>query len=80
MKKILIVTAFLLAGTNAAMAESNNAAEFNFNSVDANADGFISTEEATVSDRLANQFALLDLDQDGMLTESEFSKFGSLHQ
>jgi Ca2+-binding EF-hand superfamily protein len=76
MKKIMIVTAFLLVGTNPAFAETQVvSSDFTFNSVDMNADGFISAEEAIVNEGLANQFSLLDVDQDGMLSESEFNEF-----
>jgi hypothetical protein len=52
------------------------ASEVDFQSLDKDANGMLSTTEAGENPTLAAQFKILDVDQDGQLSESEFANFG----
>lgn len=52
------------------------ASEVDFQSLDKDANGMLSTTEAGEIPTLAAQFKILDVDQDGQLSESEFANFG----
>ncbi|WP_462163294.1 EF-hand domain-containing protein [Pseudoalteromonas xiamenensis] len=66
--------AVLAAALMASAAAS--ASEANFNSLDKDGNGLISTSEASQLPVLAEEFKNLDTDQDGQLSESEFANFG----
>ncbi|MFC0119081.1 EF-hand domain-containing protein [Pseudoalteromonas xiamenensis] len=52
------------------------ASEVDFQSLDKDANSMLSTTEADENPTLAAQFKILDVDQDGQLSESEFANFG----
>ncbi|WMN61719.1 crotonobetainyl-CoA--carnitine CoA-transferase (plasmid) [Pseudoalteromonas xiamenensis] len=52
------------------------ASEVDFQSLDKDANGMLSASEAGENPTLAAQFKILDVDQDGQLSESEFANFG----
>ncbi|WP_428242613.1 hypothetical protein [Gynuella sp.] len=76
MKKVLLLSSLMLAATTSFAFDQVASANVTFKSIDMNADGFISSEEAVSYDALVGQFNSLDTDQDGMLSEDEFSQFG----
>lgn len=52
-----------------------HAADATFESLDKDADGQISLDEASVNDQLFTAFKDLDSDKDGKLTKAEFAKY-----
>ena len=75
MKKVLLLSSLMLAATASFAYDQMAAANVTFKSIDMNADGYISSEEAVSYDELVAQFNSLDTDQDGMLSETEFDQF-----
>jgi len=73
MKKVLLFVSFVLCAATVSFAETVVAEDSpTFQSIDQNTDGFISPEEAASNEVLMSQFNVLDSDEDGMLSESEF--------
>ena len=73
MKKSLLLTSIILCAASGSFADEQIAeANLAFQSIDLNADGYISMEEAVNEETLINQFSILDTDEDGMLSEAEF--------
>lgn len=58
-------------GTSGAMGDNSEL----FMQLDANADGFISEDEAAALPDVEDQFDELDQDGDGMLSEEEFKEY-----
>jgi hypothetical protein len=73
-KKTLIISiSALFAG---AVAMSSYAAESGgFETMDTNADGMISAEEAAANGALTESWGAIDVNQDGQLDAAEFSAF-----
>ena len=63
------VAALALVGATSAMAMSTD-----FDTLDADGNGVISMEEASVDAKIAEQFEALDTDGNGKLSKGEFSK------
>lgn len=70
MKKTLLTAAILMTATLVSAEEA-----LEFSAVDADSNGLISMEEASVNETLLESFAALDLNVDGNLTEDEFAAF-----
>jgi Ca2+-binding EF-hand superfamily protein len=79
MKKSILLSSIVLlaaAGSFAGeqIAEQQIAeTDVTFQTFDLNTDGFISMEEAASEEVLMSQFTILDNDEDGLLSEAEFS-------
>ena len=65
----LSVAALALVGATSAMAMGSD-----FDTLDADGNGAISVEEASVDAKIAEQFTTLDVDGNGELSKEEFSK------
>jgi Ca2+-binding EF-hand superfamily protein len=78
MKKSILLSSIVLfaaAGSFAGeqISEQQVAeADVTFQTLDQNADGYISVEEAASEEVLVSQFKSLDSDEDGMISEAEF--------
>jgi len=73
MKQLIFVMSLALCASSGSIAGVQLAqADLSFQSVDLNTDGYISITEAVSDETLIDQFTILDTDDDGMLTESEF--------
>ena len=70
-KSILLAAAVTLTASGFVAA----ADAVDFQTLDADVNGLISLDEAANSAALTDAFAELDVDQDGSLTEEEFSAF-----
>lgn len=75
---------YVLAGDQAtdapAIASHSQAAEAEFGTLDTNADHMIDRSEAQAWESLQDHFDELDENNDGALTESEFSAFEQAHR
>lgn len=70
-KIVIPAAALILAGQvfTVSAAEEQHA----FGNLDANADGFISPKEAQSHETLTEKWATVDVNQDGMIDQAEFS-------
>jgi Ca2+-binding EF-hand superfamily protein len=68
--KLAALAAFTAGSINAAVA-----GEDAFSAIDANADGSISSEEATANEALYKGWEAADANQDGSVDAAEFSAF-----
>jgi hypothetical protein len=72
-KKTLIISiSALFAG---AVAMSSYAADTGFETMDTNADGMISADEAAANGALTESWEVIDVNKDGQLDAAEFSAF-----
>lgn len=72
MRKMPIVTAFILMTAGAAQAETPSS---QFQSLDADANGYLSQQEAASNADLSKRWEVLDANKDNQLDTSEFSAF-----
>jgi Ca2+-binding EF-hand superfamily protein len=78
MKKSILLSSIVLLAAAGSFAEEQIVeqqvaeADVTFQTLDQNADGYISMEEASSEDVLLSQFKILDSDEDGMVSETEF--------
>lgn len=72
MRKMPIVTAFILTTAGAAQAETPSS---QFQNLDADANGYLSQQEAASNADLSKRWEVLDANKDNQLDTSEFSAF-----
>ena len=72
MRKMPIVTACILMTAGTAQAES---ASTRFQNLDADANGYVSQQEAASNADLSKQWGTLDANKDDQLDKAEFSAF-----
>lgn len=72
---LLMVTALCLLSASAFAAVKTSIPTFE--SLDADRDGFISTEEAASCETLLTDFAKIDANQDGKLDQAEYAAFNA---
>lgn len=73
--QLLMVTALCLFSASAFAAVKNDTPDFE--SLDADRNGFISTEEAASCEALITDFAKIDANQDGKLDQAEYAAFNA---
>lgn len=72
MRTMPIATVFILMTAGAAQAETPST---QFQSLDADANGYVSQQEAASNANLSKQWGTLDANKDNQLDKSEFSAF-----
>jgi starvation-inducible outer membrane lipoprotein len=72
---LLMVTALCLFSASAFAAVKSDTPDFE--SLDADRNGFISTEEAASCEELITDFAKIDANQDGKLDQAEYAAFNA---